>query len=324
VKNLCDIYPVAMSHISIFKSQPETEVREYEGTTLLLHKATNYVNARAFVKQYNAGWAQQNKCDTRELRYLIRDMKAAGNKEACYTFDWLEEHDQINADQLQFVCDSQKSDDEKKDINMNYPDKIKVAYIMRQVGPTNQHGQLWVHPMFIIPLAIRMNKKFGMFIRGKLLTDKRCRGHFVGNINLSDVSKMDKIAELSRLDHKLSLLLGLYTRIKTHTRVDPIETKCNCVCVCEKDAQLRLSQSIPDSKREVVCNAGIVDVLTDTEVIEVKHVDRARNAIGQVLMYAKCFPFRKKRIHIFGVGTISPYLLDVCKDVDIAISTCTH
>ena len=59
--------------------------------------------------------------------------------------------------------------------------------------------------------------------------------------------------------------------------------------------------------REVTCRFGRVDVLTATEVIEVKRVADYKGAIGQVVCYAREFPSHKPRIHLYGKGTITQY-----------------
>lgn len=53
-------------------------------------------------------------------------------------------------------------------------------------------------------------------------------------------------------------------------------------------------------KREVQTIAGVIDVVTCNEIIEVKDVKRWKQAIGQVLVYGLEFPCHRKRIHLFG------------------------
>ncbi|MBD2101009.1 hypothetical protein [Leptolyngbya sp. FACHB-261] len=51
---------------------------------------------------------------------------------------------------------------------------------------------------------------------------------------------------------------------------------------------------------EIKTKAGHIDLLTQTEVIEVKAVESWRGAIGQALVYALDFPNHTPRIHLFG------------------------
>jgi hypothetical protein len=51
---------------------------------------------------------------------------------------------------------------------------------------------------------------------------------------------------------------------------------------------------------EVVTAIGRIDLLTETEIIEVKQVSDWKAALGQILTYAGFFPEHTKRIHLFG------------------------
>ncbi|NJL43014.1 MAG: hypothetical protein HC935_05970 [Pseudanabaena sp. SU_2_4] len=53
-------------------------------------------------------------------------------------------------------------------------------------------------------------------------------------------------------------------------------------------------------KVEVNTEAGRIDILTDTELIEVKRVSGWKGAIGQVKTYGRYYPNHSKRIHLFG------------------------
>ena len=45
---------------------------------------------------------------------------------------------------------------------------------------------------------------------------------------------------------------------------------------------------------------GFIDILSETEVIEIKIWKNFKMALGQVMSYATYFPDRQKRIHLFG------------------------
>jgi len=47
-------------------------------------------------------------------------------------------------------------------------------------------------------------------------------------------------------------------------------------------------------------DGGRIDILTATELIEVKAARNWRHALGQVLDYGKYYPYHQKRIHLFG------------------------
>lgn len=67
----------------------------------------------------------------------------------------------------------------------------------------------------------------------------------------------------------------------------------------EKQVQLALWNKT-GGKREVKTLAGSIDILTSTELIEVKHINSWINAVGQVIIYGSYYPSHKKRLHLFG------------------------
>ncbi|BAZ33655.1 hypothetical protein NIES4074_61690 (plasmid) [Cylindrospermum sp. NIES-4074] len=54
---------------------------------------------------------------------------------------------------------------------------------------------------------------------------------------------------------------------------------------------------------EVVTAVGRIDLLTESELIEVKAVNSWKEALGQILAYSAFFPEYQKRIHLFGYCT---------------------
>jgi hypothetical protein len=50
---------------------------------------------------------------------------------------------------------------------------------------------------------------------------------------------------------------------------------------------------------EVPCRHGQVDLVTATEIIEVKPMTMWKHALGQVLAYSACFPEHRARIHLY-------------------------
>lgn len=49
-------------------------------------------------------------------------------------------------------------------------------------------------------------------------------------------------------------------------------------------------------KRQVRCDVGIIDIVTDTRIVEVKYVltrEALFRAIGQVIAYAACYPWKR-------------------------------
>jgi hypothetical protein len=60
-----------------------------------------------------------------------------------------------------------------------------------------------------------------------------------------------------------------------------------------------------NGKTEVQTPSGRIDILTKTEVIEVKRASGYKSAIGQVKCYGQHYPNHKIRIHLFGKLTQS-------------------
>lgn len=67
----------------------------------------------------------------------------------------------------------------------------------------------------------------------------------------------------------------------------------------EKDVQQQL-HAIVGGDMEVVTPVGNIDILTDTELIEVKEAKAWKNAIGQLITYGYYYPYHQKRLHLFG------------------------
>jgi hypothetical protein len=68
----------------------------------------------------------------------------------------------------------------------------------------------------------------------------------------------------------------------------------------EKQIQIALAKTLDDAKLEVLTPAGKIDILTKTQLIEVKEWKRWKEAIGQVLCYGHYYPNHQKQIHFFG------------------------
>jgi hypothetical protein len=59
-------------------------------------------------------------------------------------------------------------------------------------------------------------------------------------------------------------------------------------------------QSEWGGEREVECEAGFIDLLTQDKIIEVKNIINWKHAIGQVICYGIYFPYHQKTIVLFG------------------------
>ncbi|CAM9577254.1 unnamed protein product, partial [Ectocarpus sp. 6 AP-2014] len=68
--------------------------------------------------------------------------------------------------------------------------------------------------------------------------------------------------------------------------------------VMESSVRDALASSVAGEK-EVSTLAGNIDVLSDTEVIEVKYYRQWKHGLGQVLAYQSYYPYLAKRVHLF-------------------------
>ena len=76
-----------------------------------------------------------------------------------------------------------------------------------------------------------------------------------------------------------------------------------------------------DGETEVKVVGGIVDVLSDEEIIEVKRIRDWKHAIGQVVVYGS-YLSHKKRIHLIDdfSNTNKWTIEDVCNRLDIKVT----
>lgn len=74
---------------------------------------------------------------------------------------------------------------------------------------------------------------------------------------------------------------------------------------------------------EVATPVGRVDLLTKTQIIEVKHFKDWKAALGQILVYSAFYPEHQKRIHLFGTAAELAKLADIqaaCLGFDVLVT----
>lgn len=88
----------------------------------------------------------------------------------------------------------------------------------------------------------------------------------------------------------------------------------------EQKVQKRLHAQL-GGKREVKTDSGFIDLLTDTQIIEVKEISRWKEALGQVLSYGLEYPDHEKRIHLFGENNNNlDHIRKVCDQYGIVVT----
>ena len=78
--------------------------------------------------------------------------------------------------------------------------------------------------------------------------------------------------------------------------------------------------SVIGGQPEVNTPVGRIDLLTDSEIIEVKHVADWKSAMGQVLAYASFYPQHTKRIHLFGEEAPATDAIAICSQLGITVT----
>lgn len=86
----------------------------------------------------------------------------------------------------------------------------------------------------------------------------------------------------------------------------------------EKEIKLRLQKEL-NGEIEVETESGFIDLLTDTEIIEIKVGKQWKHAVGQILIYSFEYPIHKKRIHLFDIE-FDKNINEKCKIYDIEVS----
>jgi len=83
----------------------------------------------------------------------------------------------------------------------------------------------------------------------------------------------------------------------------------------------RLASSI-NGKTEIVTPVGNIDVLTSTQIIEIKDAKSWKCALGQVIAYGHYYPSHKKRIHLFNkeYSQSKSIIEDICKKQDVIVT----
>lgn len=89
----------------------------------------------------------------------------------------------------------------------------------------------------------------------------------------------------------------------------------------EYQIQQRL-QSELGGQVEVVTAVGRIDLLTESEVIEIKCIDDWKEALGKILAYSAFFSEHCKRIHLFGRADLTKLALAqaTCAEFNITVT----
>ncbi len=88
----------------------------------------------------------------------------------------------------------------------------------------------------------------------------------------------------------------------------------------EKVVRDRLQAQL-GGKAEAYTRWGLIDLLTETELIEVKIVSHWKDAIGHLIAKSRKYPNHQKRLHLFGYEEpCLEHIEDVCRDCEIRVT----
>lgn len=154
--------------------------------------------------------------------------------------------------------------------------------------------------------ALSTESERGTLVRDFFVTLKKKYFHTLDNVyQQSPEALIDESKRFLEGEHK-KLACTIIGRPPGAERV----VQC---CLCELEGGVL----------EVPCKYGQVDLVTATEVIEVKSMSKWKHALGQVLAYSTCFPKHRARIHLYKDEAQGPDLSDiieVCSRVGIRVT----
>jgi KilA-N domain len=154
--------------------------------------------------------------------------------------------------------------------------------------PSNSNARnnhIWVHPFIFTHLCCWISSEF-----------------FYKVIGWIDISKRHIIVEF-------------YEEISKIKKDDFISK--------EKEIQDILSKTL-NGKKEVKTIDGYIDIMTELEIIEIKHIDDYKHAVGQIIFYGDEYPDKQKRIHLFSEEDIEEekkeHIKSVCDKYNIEVT----
>ena len=104
------------------------------------------------------------------------------------------------------------------------------------------------------------------------------------------------------------------------------KTRCNLIYLKEKRKESyyrdKLAKSL-NGQTEVKISFGRIDILTSSQIIEVKHIKKWNAAIGQIITYGYHYPNHQKRIHLFGEENSNEKIIFIkkrCQEQNIVVT----
>jgi hypothetical protein len=85
----------------------------------------------------------------------------------------------------------------------------------------------------------------------------------------------------------------------------------------EREVQLKLQAEL-NAEIEVKNKYGYIDLITDTDIIEIKAADKWKHALGQILAYSVEYPDHQKWIYLFD-GEFDADIVQLCRKFDVNV-----
>ena len=155
--------------------------------------------------------------------------------------------------------------------------------------------------------------------------------YYKENHNYKQINKDDELVKnyvKSNVENKTKVGQGLkkYYAITGETYKDMLsrrtyKKKEKTIC-SEKLISDKLTKLL-NGKREVCINGNRnrIDILTDSEIIEVKNYNKRVSSIGQILYYSNFYPDRILRIHLFDHNNERDKIFtDICDKLKIKVT----
>jgi hypothetical protein len=79
----------------------------------------------------------------------------------------------------------------------------------------------------------------------------------------------------------------------------------------EKEIQTYLHDKL-GGRIEVLCEGDYIDLLTETQIIEIKNIKKWKHALGQILSYSPDYPNHEKVLYLFGTYENTEHIEKTC------------
>ena len=128
-------------------------------------------------------------------------------------------------------------------------------------------------------------------------------------------SKTNKITSNRKLYYAVTK--EIYDKIMAEGKI----RKAKVILHPEQIISNKLAETLGGKREVVLACSKRIDVVSDKEVIEVKQYKSRLSAIGQILYYAKTYPNKIKRIHLFDhCGQRDKLFESICSDLNIIVT----